>query len=121
MKLALIITQSMHLDHNVTRKQYSDEGYCATSDLKLPIDPPLPTYSCEEGDDGFYHTLDCQKTDPQGTKGYIYDQFYSKTGCLGSRTFAQGHYADHCYAGSSGTYYKYHFTQRKSDAWLQHR
>ena len=101
----------------MTTKAYSDQGHCIHTDL-VSVDVQ-PTYSCQHTGGAFQGSLSCQQTAPQGTDGYLYEQFYSQVGCMGNKTYARGTYADYCqYDEEEDQYFKFYFTQCKS---LYHR
>jgi len=94
--------------NNVTTRSYSDEGHCINTDLtSIDVDA---TYSCVKNGP-FYGSLSCQQTAPQGTDGYLYEQYYSEGSCEGNRTYARGYYADFCYHDDTNDkYFKFYFT-----------
>ena len=101
------------VDNNVTTKAYSDQGHCILSDLSSVV--VQSTYSCQQTGGAFHMSLSCQQTAPQGTDGYLYEQFYSQVGCIGDKTYARGTYADYChYDDDEDQYFKFYFTECKS-------
>lgn len=72
------------------------------------------TYSCLEvtdtdTDQSRYSSKSCVEGPPQGTNGYVFTQFYDDKDCKGTKTYANGYYADFCYSVGSG-FYKYSFS-----------
>ncbi len=70
------------------------------------------TYSCLEvtdTDQSRYSSKSCVEGPPQGTNGYVFTQFYDDKDCKGTKTYANGYYANFCYSVGSG-FYKYSFS-----------
>ena len=94
----------------MTTKVYYDKGVCA-SDLYLSTNVE-ENYECVQSSGAFLESQTCISAAPQGTVGYVYQQYYNEIGCSGNRSASEGFYGDYCYySQSTATYYKYYFTQ----------